>query len=255
MERNSKHPADIQRNRDHYLDVARSIDDRSYFKEGLDWYKEICLMPVCERSYLIIVTVAACFAFAVTVINMQLIADNTEKIPLVVDVKESSNDGYYTKKLSDDIEESPQLSVADFMIRSYIQAMESYSPDLKDNDNMAARLRTVKTMSSKNIFNKYRSYMSMLNTKSPLRRYNTHTSRQADVYAIEYSRDYLFNAHASVYYRVTETPLTPESKLEKPVTTRWVADLHFRLSDVESIARSEAPIKFQVTTYTSREDK
>lgn len=253
MKLHENHLDKNQDRRQYYMEVAKSVDNGAYFKEGMNWYKEICLLPVCERSYLIILTSVACFILATTILNTQMVSGKLDEIPLIVDVEENSDLSYYPHKLSKDLKESPQLSIANFMIRTYVTSMESYSPDFLENENMVTHLRKIKTSSSKNIFNQYRSYMSTLNRNSPVKLMSDHTGRDVEIYGIQYNKDYLFNAHATVTFRVRQYPITDDSQLEKEVFSNWQADIHFRLSDIETIARSEAPIKFQVTSYTTRE--
>lgn len=250
MKRKARHPRIVSDNRDYFLNIAKSIDNGGYFKEAFGWYKEVCLLPVCERSYLMLVTAAAAFAFSVTVINLQILGASSSSIPFTVKVEQGSSMAHYTHRLSDDIEESPQLSVANFMVATYVESTESYSPDLQQSQNFAAQFRKIKTMSSKDIFSSYRAYMSPLNPNSPLKRYQDHTRREIEINSIEYSNNYLFSTHATV--RFTAREYSVKDPAAQPAVSRWTADLHFHLSDIESIARSGAPIKFQVTSYTTR---
>jgi type IV secretory pathway component VirB8 len=243
-------PTPNDKQRQHYLEVARLIDSGAYFREGMEWYKQISLTPVCERSYVALLLAAACFAVAVTVINLQLLGETVIRTPFAVETEQGSSAAYYMTRLSSDSKENPQLSVANFMIAGYVQTKEGYGPKLLTAQGYASRYRKIKTMSSKNIYNRYRAYMSQLNPTSPLRKYFDHTKREIEVYSIEYSNNYLYSTHAKVKFRAKEISVAnPDNK---PAVSDWTADLHFRLSDVESIARSGAPIKFQVTSYTVR---
>ncbi|MET0154518.1 MAG: VirB8/TrbF family protein [Rickettsiales bacterium] len=237
----------------YFLDVARRIEDGRYFNDAREWYKFSTLLPICERSYAALILAAVCFAFAVTMINVNLIGETIIRTPFAVGVEQGSNVGYYMTRLSDDSKENPQLSVANFMIGSFVETKEGYSPKLMTPQGYASRYRKIKTMSSKNIYNRYRAYMSQLNPSSPLRKYGNDFTRDIEVYSIEYSNNYLYSTHAKVQFLSKEIPI--KGKDRKIKTDEWVADLHFRLSDVVSIARSSAPIKFQVTSYTVRKKK
>lgn len=242
-----------ERDKPYFLEIAERIDNDGYFREAREWYKFSNLLPICERSYMVLILAAVCFALAVTIINLKLIGETVIRTPFAVGVEQGANVAYYMTRLSDDMKENPQLSVANFMIESFVETREGYTPKLQTPQGYASRYRKIKTMSSKNIYNRYRAYMSQLNPVSPLRKYSNHTEREIDVYSIEYSTDYLYSTHAKVKFTSREIPLRGKDRTIK--TDRWEADLHFRLSDVVSIARSSAPIKFQITSYSVRKQK
>jgi len=242
-------PASLnQRMRSHYLSVADKIDNGSYFDESWTWYTSMSLTPIAERSYMSIVCLFILLASTITFINYQLLGEINTSIPFLIKTPHGSNDFYNIKRLSDDIKESPQRSIADFMITDFLQIREGYHPkDYENGDFFSPRARKIKIMSSKQIYNQYRAYMSQLNPNSPLERYGDHTQRIIDVADISYDSTFFNSTYAHIRFTAKEISLTDPTA--KPKFSNWQASIYFRLSDIASIFDSGAPVKFQVTDY------
>jgi len=239
-------------------EIADKIKDGSYFTDAREWYMRQYLYPITERSFLIIVTVilVACCVFLV--LNFTAIREHNSEMALPIKV-DNSYDYFSVIKPIASYEETTQEAVARYLVNHYVTTREEYFPSEILTKEYKYRIKKMKSSSSKKVLNEYQNYMNSLNPYSPVSRYEDHTSREIAIKSFNFDGDDKTSGKVRVLFEATEiarentdgTKMNSDddAKIKKSL---WEATVHFKLPDIETIARTGAPLRFIVKYYRAR---
>ena len=151
-------------------DIVGEVKSGQFFAEALDWYNQIYIYPVIQRTSLISITIICIF------INVTAYYALYKFLPLIkkfqVGVVNPDETEYYAEviKLHDPVLTEKEV-VFEYMAKFYVTSRETYSfNDLQRN------LDVVKNMSSKQVYENYSKYMNINNPSSPILRYRQEAS-------------------------------------------------------------------------------
>ncbi|PIR38654.1 MAG: hypothetical protein COV35_05700 [Alphaproteobacteria bacterium CG11_big_fil_rev_8_21_14_0_20_39_49] len=245
-------------------EIAQKIKDGSYFNDAHEWYMQRYITVVTERSFLIILAGIFCICFILLSLNLSAIIDKTPKVPLPIEVDNSTDYFSFIKPIAKK-EETTQEAMARYFIEDYVKTREEYLPDEMYGEKFQYKMKKVKSTSSKKVLNEYMNYMNDLNPYSPVARYKDHTERAIKIRSVEFIGDDKTSGQARVLFTATvieprtSEELEEERLKEGKVTgykkisrSSWEATVHFRLPDIETIARTGAPLRFIVKYYGIR---
>lgn len=224
-------------------EIAEKIRDGSYFEDAREWYARKYLYPVTERTLLVFLAGITGFLFFISTANLKHIIDSSsEPIPVVISVKDSTNQFSIIKPLAND-QDTTQEAVARYLIIDYLKTREEYSPKDSEAESLKRNLRKIKRSSSKSVLNQYKDYMSETNKYSPIIRFGNHTTRDIVINNFKFQGDDTSSGKATILFSA-ET-----NNHDKQQKSNWNAVIHFRLPDIETIAKTGSPLRFLVKYY------
>jgi type IV secretory pathway component VirB8 len=232
---------------DSHEEIAAKIKDGSYYEDALAWYMRRFVYPVTERTYLIIISGILIFAFAISAMNISTLVGENEEIPFPIQVENSTDYFSVIKKLADS-SETTQDAVAKYLIIDYLKTREEYFYSEMRGDKLKYKIRKIKSSSSKQVVNEYQNYINDLNPYSPIARYGNQTTRAIEIRSFKF-----LGNDTTVGKAVVRFEAITQSRNEKEEKRRlWEANIHFRLPDIETIARTGAPLRFLVNYYKAQ---
>jgi type IV secretory pathway component VirB8 len=231
-------------------EITENIKSGQYFKDAIDWYTIKFIQPVTHRSYFIFITTFSLIFSFMAFRILSNILPVVETLPIVLETESMAD--YYMKlqKLGNELED-PNISVLRYMTGRYIIMRENY-----DFTKLQSNLNFVKNFSSKEEYERYRSYMKPETPESPILKYRSHTRRIVTV-SKEHGEDLVTmivdptlqlppNMHRMVAF-FTAKEAGPAAGPE----TAWKASLDVKFSDVVFYKDKKAfsPMDFEVTRY------
>lgn len=229
-------------------EIAQKIKDGSYFKDAREWYARQYLFPATERSFLLLIAIITSFVFFLSINNIKSLSiGSDEPIPVIVKVDNATDYFPIIKPLAKQ-HENTQAVVTKYLISDYLKTREEYHYSKDISEVLKNNLKKIRRSSAKSVLNEYQSYMSEANKYSPVIRYRDHTSRDVEIKNIVFDNGDPSSGKAVVQF-VTITYNKKEKKEDKSL---WEANIHFRLPDIETIARTGAPLRFLVKYYKAK---
>jgi type IV secretion system protein VirB8 len=235
----------------HDQEISDKIKNGSYFSDVLEWYMEEFVHPITQRSFLIVVFVVLATTLALNILNISNISYNNLMVALPIKVNHSSKDYFSFIKPIAIGRESTQEAVARYSVEDYIRTREEYFPAGSSTSALSLKERSkkVKSSSSKNILNEYNNYMTDSNPYSPILRYKNESKREIVIKSVVFEGGDKTSGKAKVLFQAT---VTSNKEGAKPEISLWEAAVHFRLPDIETIAKTGAPLRFVVKYYRAK---
>lgn len=227
-----------------HTEIAGKIRDGSYYKDAREWYARHYLFPITERSFLIITTAVLTVMFTISVMNISLISGVSEEIPFPIKIENTTDYFPYIKPIAEQSDDT-QSAVARYLISEYIKAREEYSYHDNKQGKLKQVLKHVKSSSAKEVLDEYQNYMSVTNPYSPIIRYGDNIERTIEIKSFKFLSGDRNSGKVAVKFEAGEKE-RGKKDIQK---TMWEATVHFRLPDIETIARTGAPLRFLVKYY------
>lgn len=223
--------------------IAKKVRDQSYFEDARIWYFEKYVLPISERSFTILLAIF-CIAMATMVgLNIRFMISVPQRIPFILYVENSLTQFSYLQPLGNK-KTPPQEAIARFLITDYIRSREEFIPRKMDSTHYPHLLKRIKSSSSKTVLNEFKHYMSNMNPYSPFIRYHDNITREINIKHFQLLSNDLTTGKAVVQFEATEkTPGKEDSR------STWEVLIHYRLPDIENVARTQAPLRFLVKYY------
>lgn len=227
-------------------EIAQKVRDGSYFKDAREWYALKYLYPASERSIICIFTVVAFVALIPIATLLKLATSSTDKLPFPIYVADSATHVSVIKPLIQGTE-TVQESVARHLIFDYVMAREEYIYSTMTSEKLKKLLKKIKSSSAKQVLNEYTAYMNENNPYSPLTLYKDHVNRLISNLSLSFLDKDKTSGRAKVIFDATEQSPDGKSKV-----STWEASIDFKLPDIETIAKSGAPLRFVVSYYRAK---
>lgn len=228
-------------------EIARKIKDGSYFSDAKNWYLDKYVSPISQRSFLILLLVVCIYMGLNIYINLHILLNLNDERHFTTYANDTAENVSILRPLGSD-ETEPQIAVVRYLLKDYLITREQFIPSKMDDTHYALILKKVKSASAKSVLDEYKNYMNKLNPYSPFTRYRDGTTRNVNIINLKFLTDNLTNGKAVIRFEAVETG--PD--LSKPVSSYWEALIHFRIPDIETIARTKAPLRFLVKYYHVR---
>lgn len=223
--------------------IAEMIENESYFKEAHAWYNWKFLSPYSHRLYMLIICLTIC-VFAGLIVQVIFLATSKQEYPFPIYVDDQIN--FFSKMipLSDKVEPIP-TSMAKYFAKEYIETRESYNYDYLNTEEWRGLLLKIRAMSSRKIYGQYMDYLdSSKNADSPEVRYKRHTRRLINVDSVVIPpKQESAPSSAIVYFTAIE-----QGRREY-VTSKWIANLEFTMTNLDKLIEDKYPLQFAVTKY------
>jgi len=235
---------------DHDKEIIQKIKDRSYFDDAYSWYESRYLYPITERSYALLMAAGMVFLLVISINNIRSLLGEDRDIPIII----KTNNAYQYIPVIQSLGEyydTPQDAVSTYLIKDYVKTREEYlyKEMLRKKDGkLKYNLRKIKSSSSKTVLNEYKGYMSDTNPYSPVVRYKNHTDRTIEFKSFAFSDNTSETGKAYITFEAFVTKKGEKTKSEG----MFEVTVHFRLPDIETIAKTGAPLRFLVKYYKAK---
>lgn len=220
------------------------IHSGAYFRDARRWYAHTFIQPFCERSMLMIFTAISALAFLLIIINSFHILPITQKVPLALATEKADTEYLQIKPLTRHKEDA-WTAVATYLVRTYIEQRESYSPANYSKENIGLQKQRIRKNSSKDVYQNYESLIDISNPRSPIRLYRDTITRSITFQHMNFSR--LDNSGGKV--DITFVATTTDTKTKSSESSRWNAEVYFQLPSIDPDTAGGSPLGFLVTRY------
>ncbi|MDC0864653.1 VirB8/TrbF family protein [Rickettsiaceae bacterium] len=157
------------------------ITSGDYFVDARKWYHEKYTHPLSHRSFVFIFSTIICILFLGLAISTYSLLPLNTQMKLVINTTSSEGQNISVARASY-MKGAAINSVADIMIRNYIEARESYN-----YNNLKDQFTFVQNNSSRIVFRKFYSFMSIDNPSSPIMIYQKSITNKVNIISIKYS--------------------------------------------------------------------
>lgn len=227
-------------------EIARKIRDGSYFSDASNWYGIKYLYPITDRSMAFLFAMATVFAVIPMIFLLKTTVESNEKLAFPIYAEDSTSHASVMRPLAKP-DETAQEAIARYLISDYIISREQYIAAEMTSERVRRLLKKIKSSSSKQTLNEYSAYISESNVRSPLIVYKDHTNRFIDIKSLSFLDNDQTSGKAKVVFESRE-----EKKGVPTKTRQWETFINFRLPDVETIAKTGAPLRFLVNYYRTK---
>lgn len=200
-------------------DLARRIEDGSYFEEARAWYSLLYIGPISQRIFFMVVTAISVLIFLMSVISIMNLMPLSPRIPFLYSAKDITNEHPRMVRLKD-VSEASNPALIRYYLSTYVELRESY------NARRFQMFRAfVRHYSTPDLFAAYSRETSTKNPRSPIRRFGKQADVKTEVTRVVYSRAQLPYT-ARVDFSTTVVGKDSESKSD------WTASLRFEYTDL-----------------------
>ena len=218
-----------------YKSVTASVDSGEYFIDAQNWYKYKYIHPFSHRSFLFILSVIITALFVGIATNINTL------FPIVTSVRYSTMTNNEEAKSAqviraDQIANNPLASIADIMIRNYVNQRETY-----DYNNLKKQFIYVKNNSTRMVFRRFYNYMNINNPSSPVLLYQKDITRSSSIIASKS----LTNTKAEVKFR----SIAKNSGGEVVEDMIWQTIIDYEIDQININLPHGSRFNFTVTDY------
>lgn len=263
-----------EQNEDNYQEILRdvkeSVEDKTYFKDALEWYFFRYLTPVCDRTLLLISGIISVMVMTLLFQMIQNTYPLVEEFPIFY--KPTDQSLYVpklvqlkTRKIGVETEDQKQQtvdeSVLKYLLSYYIRIREGF--DFKDAQiaKVNKKFNAIKNLSSPTEYKKFQTFMNRDNPSSPLRFFGQSVEKVVNIESLEFIRKVPKNfAEKAKEFIVASIPTKAQVRFST-VTTKtnvntgevtqkkdfFVVRLDFYFAGIDK--DHEGPLNFEVTNY------
>lgn len=247
--------------------VKLSVENKSYFKDALDWYFFRYTRPIYERTILMISSIVSIF---VVVIVVQMISSSfplIERVPIVVAAKDQTT--YYPrliklKKAEDGKEVNVDELVVRYLAEQYVVTREAHDYSTASIEDVNTKFSYIRNNSSADEYRNFQNVMSRDNPDSPLRYFGQPARKIVEIDSVQIIKDVKSGdliAMARDFFKniipkeaeVRFTVIT-QIKDQPDVKERFLVKMSFNFSPVERLndkdsGKKDGFLKFIVNKY------
>ncbi|HJD55920.1 MAG TPA: virB8 family protein [Rickettsia endosymbiont of Pyrocoelia pectoralis] len=214
--------------------IQEYIKSGEYYTDAKKWYSFKYVVPLSQRSFLILACGVFAILLTVTCLNIEvllpvnekisyLIRSDAEKQAMVINTKESA--------LRD-----PYSSVANIMLRNYVKQREEYN-----YDTLKQQFVFIKNSSTSIIYMQFANFMNIDNPLSPVMRYQKLFRRSINIVSINNIND-----NEAI---VTFESLAKNTGGEVLENMLWETKIGFIMDPIGANIPPDAPFNFVITSY------
>jgi len=251
-----------------YKDSIRySVADGSYFKEGFNWYCNVFLRSVVDRTFFVFMSIMGVIIVYNVVVLIFMLLPLKEDI--YVSIREKDLTKYQTKiyDLSKNKEaESTDEDLLRYLLIAYVEERETHNYKRANINDINKKLERVKNISSSDVFNEFNTFMSRENQNGPFYYFGKDIETAVEINSFQFIRikrknfisrirDFfdigLMPIKAEVYYTL-KTQIGDEITLQK---RKAVISFKFTGVEFDEKTGEYSPVKLLVTGYKNYELK
>ncbi len=265
---NSYQKDSAEENNEYFNFIKSSVEDGSYFKDGLNWYFFRYVTPICDRTLLIFGAIVAAVVLFSLVQMVKSAFPLVEKIPIFISAQDQSVSfpnliNLKPKKGKKDYDqkiETVDEAVLKYLIITYVKNREGYDFSKAEVDDVNEKFNRIRNTSSSDEYGLFQSLMSKNNPNSPIKDFGQNVKKSIKIESIQLikdrpqnfanqAREFLLNkipTQAQVYFVATTKREASNSEI-KEESERYVAKISFVFDGVKKDNKS--PLKFLVKKY------
>ena len=214
------------------LQLNESLKNGEYYKNSINWYNEIFIFPILEKSsYIICITIFLAL-FATSLLNIVSILPLSKQLMYKVDIDSTDQMKSIITKLND-TENSVSNAIAKIFIEDYVIARESY-----DYSKLIEQFQYINNNSNSVEYKKFENDMSLNNVNSPVLKYQKNTIKTIDVSSINF-----FNDHTEVKFSTKIT--NDDGSISE--NTLWKVTLKYQMDNINT--SSTGNFNFLIINY------
>jgi type IV secretory pathway component VirB8 len=251
---------------EYFEEIKASVEDKSYFKDALDWYFFRYVTPICDRTLLIfgaiIAAVVLFFLFQLIQGTFPLVErppvfvaadDPSISFPNIVSLKPKKGTESYDQEIK-----TVDEAVAKYMLSLYVKERESYDFSKAEAEEVNRKFNYIKTLSSADEYRNFQLIMSPDNPDSPIKNFGYPITKNITVESVRFHRKEAHDFKEKMMkFILVEVPSEVEVRFSSVIKTRldsgikeekqrYLAKIKFRFDGVK---KDEKTIKFTVSSY------
>ncbi len=225
--------------------ISRHVKEGKYYEDARLWYINRFVLPMSERTYLLIVMSFYIFALVVS----GYYYSNTKPAEPEVTYMLSTNDistTYAVINSIGDAREQPQIGITKYIVANYVITRESYS---YNPDNIKNQLAFIQNTTVGTEFLKYKFMTSENNPNSPIMVYQDKYRRSIAIKKVDLSKTPSNTQQAMVYFQSDLKNIASN----QVVSQDFVATINFKIENIETMMQKNAKqLGFLVIGYNTR---
>lgn len=217
--------------------VINATNGDNYFTEAWDWYADQYLKPIIEKAWSMVLALISIVLFVIFLAASDSIFPLTKSMPFTMYIDSSTDNLYVIKSLSQTKHSTPQLALAEYLIKNYIMLREQY-----DYSNLQVQQDSIKANSSHAVYKQFMEQINVnKNVNSPLLQYGKEGKRSVNIRNITIDGTGSGTGSARVNF-ITSDNVTNTIKEQNVM-------LRFTLSNIVSSVLKLVPLDFRVIAY------
>lgn len=221
--------------------IAKIIETGEYFSEARNWYNKIFIYPLRDFAIMQLIGYIVIIMTCLMVANIYRVLPLVEKINVIAHLNNTID--FFPKIISPPESKTPRQFVTEELAAKYVTSRESY-----DSKRFRKDYVFILKSSSKQIFDKYYSY---INSKSPNSPLNLSANQKLAKVKI-LSKESAPNANKVI---IVFNKDTFDIFGAFQSSSKWKADIEFYLSNYDFSKSTNATLDFIVKKYTVSEVK
>jgi type IV secretory pathway component VirB8 len=222
--------------------IVRTVNDGRYFVLALKWYNSMFLMPARGAAILQLLCTALLLLLCVSLYNLYSVFPLSKNIDVVMFLNDTISFYPRIKNIAEENKSTKQV-VSEYLCAKYVAARETYLAK-----KFESKYQFIMNCSSKEVFDKYYSFLSTTNSDSPLTLYKNNT--KADIEIISHHTTKVNNDNlVTVVFNKKIYAQTGNMISQK----RRIATLKFYLSEYDFSKSTNAKLDFIVTEYNVKD--
>ncbi|MGX6960252.1 MAG: virB8 family protein [Rickettsia endosymbiont of Pentastiridius leporinus] len=214
--------------------IQEYIKSGEYYTDARKWYNFKYIMPLSQRSSLILACGIFAILLTITCLNIEMLLPINEKISYLIksgDEKQATVINTKESALRD-----PYNSVANIMLKNYVKQREEYN-----YDTLKQQFIFIKNSSTSIIYMQFANFMNIDNPLSPVMRYQKLFRRSINIVSVKN-----INNNEAV---VTFESLAKNTGGEILENMLWETKIGFIMDPIGANLPPNAPFNFVITSY------
>lgn len=201
-------------------DIAKALEDGSYFVEARKWYNAVYISPISERVFFIVITLIAAVIFVMAILSFMYLLPIKPRIPFVYRAKDIVGEIPNMIRLKSPTEPT-NPALMRYYVSTYVNMRESYS-----ESRFLVNRSFMQYYSDNNVFDEYNRQTHPSNPRSPIRLYGKYITLEAKIEKVTFERTQAGPSRAMVDFSTDE--IGPDGRKK----AQWTATVAFYYTDL-----------------------
>lgn len=226
--------------------ISQYVKSGKYYEDARSWYISRFILPMSERTYLMIVVG---FYMFVLLISGYYYYNTNPADPEVTYMlpSEDISTTYLVIEQTGDLKEEPQINITKYVLANYVIHRESYTYGVEAKKKQLSFIRNT-TVGTEYL--KYNEMISDTNPNSPALIYLDKYKKTAKVTKVVLSKTSSETQQAMVYFQ----SFLRNVASNQVVSQDFVATINFKIDNIEMLMEDKAKkLGFLVTGYSLRD--
>jgi type IV secretory pathway component VirB8 len=197
-------------------DISQSIEDKSYFQDGLSWYMHKFCSPLSERFFWSFILILSAILLYALQQNISAWYPLKEKRPIII-----HNSDTKFKQVVKKMEQSynqADYNILNYLIKNYVLMREDFDNNSTNLLEVDQRIKKIANNSTMEVTREYQKLFSLNNARNPIKRLGKSGKRKIKITNIDinivkrslWEKAFNFNKvialprFATIYYKSTE---------------------------------------------------